>query len=88
MYTIRLSWFLSTTVPAQIERHCSNFRPGFFAAVVFKFEPNMTVIIKNLAQNVDFLAKCHSNQDCRSICAGMVVGGTAAEKTNSIIETQ
>ena len=48
----------------------------------------MTVIIKNLAQNVDFLAKCHSNQDCRSICAGTVVGGTAAEKTNSIIETQ
>ena len=32
----------------------------------------MTVLIKNLAQKVDFLAKCRSNQDCRSICAGTV----------------
>ena len=50
-------------VSTQIERHRSDFRPRFFGAVVFKFEPNMTVIIKNLAQKVDFLAKCHSNQD-------------------------
>ena len=28
----------------------------------------MTVVIKNLAQKVDFLTKCHSNRDCRSIC--------------------
>ena len=27
---------------------------------------------KNLAQKVDFLAKCRPNQDCRSICAGTV----------------
>ena len=73
MYTIRLSWFQPTTVPEQVEWCCSNFRPEFFAAVVFKFEPNMTVIIKNLAQKVDFLAKCRSNQDCRSICADTVV---------------
>ena len=33
----------------------------------------MTVLIKNLAQKVDFLAKCRSNQDCRSICAGTVL---------------
>ena len=60
------------TVPAQIERRRSNFRPGFFGAVIIKFVPNMTVLIKNLAQKEDFLAKCHSNQDCRSICAGTV----------------
>ena len=50
-------------VPAQIELRRSNFRPGFFSAVVSKFEPNMTVLIKNLAQKVDFSAKCRSNQD-------------------------
>ena len=61
-----------TTVPAQIERRRSNFRPGFFGAVAFKFEPIMTVLIKNLAQKVDFWANCCSNQDCRSICAGTV----------------
>ena len=33
----------------------------------------MTVVIKNLAQRVDFLTKCHSNQDCHSICTGTVV---------------
>ena len=60
------------TVPVQIERRRSNFRPGFFGAVAFKFEPKMTVVIKNLAQKVDFLTKCRSNQDCRSICAGTV----------------
>ena len=32
----------------------------------------MTVLIKNLAQKVDFWAKSRSNQDCRSICAGTV----------------
>ena len=57
---------------AQIERRRSNFRPGVFGAVAFKFEPKMTVVIKNLAQKVDFLTKCRSNQDCRSICAGAV----------------
>jgi len=61
-----------TTVPAQIERRSSNFRPGGFGAVAFKFEQKMTVVIKNLAQKVDFLTKCRSNQDCRSICAGTV----------------
>ena len=79
---------MANTVPAQIERRHSNFCQGFFGAVVFKFEPNMTVIIKNLAQKVHFLAKCRSNQDCRSICAGTVVGGIASEKTKSIIESQ
>ena len=43
-----------------------------FGAVEFKFEPNMTVLIKNFAQKVDFWANCRSNQDCRSICAGTV----------------
>ena len=43
----------------------------FFGAVEFKFEPNMTVIIKNLAQKVDFWANSCCNQvDCRNICAG------------------
>ena len=61
------------TVPAQIERRRSNKQKWFFGAVEFKFEPNMTVLIKNLAQKVDFWANCRSNQDCRSICAGTVV---------------
>ena len=60
------------TVPAQIERRRSNFRPEVFGAVAFKFEPKITVIIKNFVQKVDFLTKCCSNQDCRSICAGTV----------------
>ena len=60
------------TVPAQIERRRSNKQKWFFGAVEFKFEPNMTVLIKNLAQKVDFWANCRSNQDCRSICAGTV----------------
>ena len=59
-------------VLAQIERRRSNFHPGFFGAFVFKFKPNMTVIIKNLAQKVDLLTKCRSNQDCCSICSGTV----------------
>ena len=42
------------TVPAQIERRRSNFRPEVFGAVAFKFEPKMTVIIKNFVQKVDF----------------------------------
>ena len=62
----------SITVPAQIERRRSNKQKWFFGAVEFKFEPNMTVLIKNLAQKVDFWANCRSNQDCRSICAGTV----------------
>ena len=61
------------TVPAQIERRRSNKQKWFFGAVEFKFEPNMTVLIKNLAQKVDFWAKCRSNQDCCSIYAGSVV---------------
>ena len=56
----------------QIERGFSNFRPGFFGAVIFKFEPNMTVFNINLAQKVDFFAKCYSNQDCLGICASTV----------------
>ena len=56
----------------QIERRHSNKKKFFFGAVEFKFEPDMTVIIKNLAQKVDFGAKCRSKEDCRSICAGMV----------------
>ena len=60
------------TVPVQIERRRSNKQKWFFGAVEFKFEPNMTVLIKNLAQKVDFWANCRSNQDCRSICAGTV----------------
>ena len=60
------------TVPAQIERRRSNKQKWFFGAVEFKFEPNMTVLIKNLAQKVDFWANCRSNRDCRSICAGTV----------------
>ena len=36
----------------QIERHLSNFRQGFFGAVAFKFEPNLTVVIKCLPQKV------------------------------------
>ena len=58
---------LKYTVPAQIERRRSNFRPGFFGAVAFKFEQKMTVVIKNLVQKVDFLTKCCSNQDLVSI---------------------
>ena len=42
----------------QIERRHSNKQKFFFGAVEFKFEPDMTVIIKNLAQKVDFRAKC------------------------------
>ena len=38
----------------QIERRRSNFRPGFFDAVAFKFEPNLTIEIKYLPQKVDF----------------------------------
>ena len=56
----------------QIERRHSNKQKFFFGAVEFKFEPDMTVIIKNLAQKVDFRAKCRSKEDCCSICAGMV----------------
>ena len=56
----------------QIERRHSNKQKFFFGAVEFKFEPDMTVIIKNLAQKVDFRAKCRSKEDCRSICASMV----------------
>ena len=67
-------WFKASFeyLSTQIERCRSNFRPGFFGAIAFKFEPKMTVVIKNLAQKVDFLTKCRSNQDCRSICAGTV----------------
>ena len=65
------------TVPAQIERRRSNFRPEVFGAVAFKFEPNMTVVIKYLFQKVDFLikkiVKCRSNQECHSICIDTVV---------------
>ena len=60
------------TVLAQIEQRRSNKQKWFFGAVEFKFEPNMTVLIKNLAQKVDFWANCRSNQECRSICAGTV----------------
>ena len=60
------------TVPEQIEWRRSNIRPELFGAVAFKFEPKMTVVIKNFAQKVDFWTKCRSNQDCRSICAGTV----------------
>ena len=69
-----MDWYLIPfyTVPAQIERLRSNKQKWFFGAVEFKFEPNMTVLIKNLAQKVDFWANCRSNQDCRSICAGTV----------------
>ena len=48
------------TISAQIERHHSNIPLEFFSAVAFKFELNMTVIIKNFAQKVDFLAKYRS----------------------------
>ena len=34
------------TVLMQIERRLSNFRTEIFVAVAFKFEPNMTVVIK------------------------------------------
>ena len=61
------------TIPAQIEWRHSNKQKWFFGAIEFKFEPNMTVLIKNLAQKVDFWANCRSNQDCRSICAGTVI---------------
>ena len=40
-------------VSTQIERHRSDFRPRFFGAVVFKFEPNLTY----LPQKVDFCSK-------------------------------
>ena len=46
-----LLFLVRNTVPAQIERRCTNLGPGFFGAVI---EPNMTVLIKNLAQKVDF----------------------------------
>ena len=49
-----LLFLVRNTVPAQIERRCTNFGPGFFGAIIFKFEPNMSVLIKNLAQKVDF----------------------------------
>ena len=66
-------FFYPATVSAQIEQRCSNMTKRFFGAVALKFEPNMTVIIKNLAQKVDFWAKRCSNQDCCSICADTVL---------------
>ena len=42
------------TVSTQLERRRSNFRPRFFGAFAFKFEPNLTVLIKYLPQKVDF----------------------------------
>ena len=45
------------TISTQIERHCCNFRPGFFGAVAFKFEPNLTVVIKYLPPNSGLLFK-------------------------------
>ena len=39
--------FPKLTVSAQIEQRCSNFRPGFFGAVAFKFGKS-AVIIKML----------------------------------------
>ena len=45
------------TISTQIKWSRSNFCPGFFGAVAFKFEPKMTVVIKNLAQKVDFFTK-------------------------------
>ena len=44
----------------------------------------MTVIIKNLAQKVDFWANYRSNQDCRSICAGTVYNLTRNESQSQI----
>ena len=72
------------TVPAQIERRRSNKQKWFFGAVEFKFEPNMTVLIKNLAQKVDFWANYRSNQDCRSICASTVYNLTRNESQSQI----
>ena len=46
-----------TTILMQIERLRSNFRTEIFGAVAFKFEPNMTVVIKQLTQKVDFWSK-------------------------------
>ena len=51
-----------------------SFQKWFINAVEFKFEPNMTVLIRNLAQKVDFWANCSSNQDCHSICTSTVIG--------------
>ena len=45
------------TVTTQILRRRSNFRPEVFGAVAFKFETNMTVVIKYLSQKVDFWSK-------------------------------
>ena len=45
------------TIPAQIERRHSNFCPGFFGAVAFKFEPDLTLVIRYLPQKVDFCSK-------------------------------
>ena len=60
------------TVSAHLLCWRSNRQKRFFGGVAFKFEPNMTVIIKNLAQKVDFCAKWHNNQDWRSKCADTV----------------
>ena len=69
------------TISKQILWRCSNFRPEVFGAVAFKFEPNMTVVIKYLSQKVGFLVckkivKCRSNQECRSICVDTVSTST------------
>ena len=60
------------TVSAHLLCWHSNRQKRFFGGVAFKFEPNMTIIIKNLAQKVDFCAKWHNNQDWRSKCADTV----------------
>ena len=46
---------------------------GFLVPLHSNLNQKMTVVIKNLAQKVDFLTKFRSNQDCRSICAGTVI---------------
>ena len=43
----KMSVILLYTVSAQIEQRCSNFHPGFFGAVAFKFGKS-AVIIKML----------------------------------------
>ena len=45
------------TVPAQIERRRSNFRPEVFGAIAFKFEPNVDPCNQGFVQKVDFWSK-------------------------------
>ena len=67
------------TASTQIEQRRSNFFLRVFGAVVFKFEPNLTVV--TLVQK---FVKCCSNQECCSICVDTVDG---KDSTKYVLKT-